>query len=151
LQDETRREAMLVGDAIAFQLGPAGTRLDIPLSEIEHITRNVVLAPAKLRRQFEALLTQLGDDDYRTRREATEKIVRLGGEARGLVQQAIETEKDLETRLRLRQALARLAETPAGEQPGDEETSERPGASPTGDTPRKPDKPRFRIRLPFLK
>ena len=117
LWDGSQVQGMIGADPLAFQVIP-GPTLHINPLQFAVLRRNNALPPAQVVAEARRLVKQLGDDDYKVRKAATEKLMKMGKGISPILTEHLKT-TDPEVRQRLEEIIENLGveTTPTPAQP----------------------------------
>jgi len=117
LWDGSQVQGMIGADRLAFQVIPGPTLRINPL-QFAILRRNNALPPAQVVAEARRLVKQLGDDDYKVRKAATEKLMKMGRGITPILTEHLKT-TDPEVRQRLEEIIENLGVgKPTKPQPG---------------------------------
>jgi len=117
LWDGSQVQGMIGADPLAFQVIPGPTLRINPL-QFAILKRNNALPPAQVVAEARRLVKQLGDDDYKVRKAATEKLMKMGKGITPILTEHLKT-TDPEVRQRLEEIIENLGVgKPTKPQPG---------------------------------
>jgi len=118
LWDGSQVEGMIGASPLAFEIIPGPTVRVNPL-QFAILTRTNALPPAQVVAEAKKLVSQLGDDDFKVRKAATEKLMKMGKGIAPILTEHLKT-TDPEVRQRLEEIIENLGvdkQPPAPPQP----------------------------------